>query len=860
MTNRLKILLILLLLTSISTFSQKKNFNIWYFGYNAGIDFNTGSPLSLTNGEIYTREGCASICNDNGKLLFYTDGISIWDRNHNIMPNGINLMGDPSATQSAIIVPAYQQPNIFYIFTVDNWQDDLVNGLRYSIVDMSLNNGKGDVVSSSKNILLHDKVSEKLCAIMHQNQKDVWIVAHDWGSDKFLAYLLTKDSLSTTPVITSIGVSHEGNYSNAVGYMKASMQNDRIALAIKNMNTMEIFDFDNSTGKLSNVISVDNIDRAYGVEFSPDGSKLYVSSLHWYPYRIYQFDLELSSSEDIINSATIVASSYDNRYCAMQITPLGDMYISLENNKEISRFKFPNKLRDSCGLEENFLYLKGDTCQSAFPPMPVREKNNIYIPDTTIDTNICYGDSLFLENSYQTQEGTYYDTLLSDSGIYYITTINLHLYEKLFLYINGIDTLCIGQTDTLSAIASGGTPGYTYYWSDTSMHGKTINVTPSSPNSFISAYFIDTNNCISPTANFTITLHPPLSVNIISDSSICKGDTIILTALAQGGNGNYSYTWNTQIGNPIVEQPDTTTTYWVSVSDNCGTPPVADTTTVIVHNQFPKLLSIDSVEGCEPLTVTFTPIVSLSDNKTTYCWTLYNQTDNVCDSEDSIPTYTYQNNGIYDVGLTLTSKYGCKFDTIIKNLVSVYPRPNASFKMDPQSTGIFNPTIHFFDNSKTNITKWHWYFGDNNYAIDKNPIHSYNQEGTYKVTLIVGTKHNCFDTISKLLQINPEHTFYAPTAFSPGTDLYNNYWYPKGVEIDSTEFHMWIYDRWGQIIYESNILPKGFNKLEEIEGGWNGRYHNSGDFVPPDIYAWLIKLVDINGNEYQYSGTVIVIR
>ena len=269
---------------------------------------------------------------------------------------------------------------------------------------------------------------------------------------------------------------------------------------------------------------------------------------------------------------------------------------------------------------------------------------------------------------------------------------------------------------------------------------------------------------------------------------------------------------------------------------------------------------IDNASGCEPLDVTFNPSVYAIDGTPSYEWFFYDQIGSGGTSTDSTPTHTYLNSGIYDVALTLTSVHGCKNDTVISNLVSVYPLPNASFTMDPQAAGVFDAEIQFFDNSEPAIAQWYWAFGDSSYSMMQNPIHTYINSGIYEVTLVVGTKHYCYDTTSVLMRIKPEHTFYAPSAFSPGTGYSNNYWYPKGIGVDSTQFHMWIYDRWGQIIYESEVVPAGFGKVVETEGGWNGRYHNTGLPVPPDTYAWLVRLVDVNGERHQYSGTVTVVK
>ena len=116
--------------TALYSQSDKNNANIWYFGDRAGIDFNSGTSVALIDGQIDTQEGIATICDNQGEFLFYTDGNTVWDRNHNPMPNGNNsLNGHYSATQTAIIVPNLSDTNLYYIFTVDAAENDLLNGL-----------------------------------------------------------------------------------------------------------------------------------------------------------------------------------------------------------------------------------------------------------------------------------------------------------------------------------------------------------------------------------------------------------------------------------------------------------------------------------------------------------------------------------------------------------------------------------------------------------------------------------------------------------------------------------------------------------------------------------------------------------
>src|SRR6218665_366331 len=134
--------------------------NIWYFGAHAGLDFNSGSPVALPGSAILTTEGCATISNSAGNLLFYTDGIKVWNRLQAVMPNGTGLTGDPSSTQSGIIVPKPGSSTVYYVFTVDDIGGP--NGLRYSEVDMSLAGGLGDVVAATKNKAPVTPLAEKI--------------------------------------------------------------------------------------------------------------------------------------------------------------------------------------------------------------------------------------------------------------------------------------------------------------------------------------------------------------------------------------------------------------------------------------------------------------------------------------------------------------------------------------------------------------------------------------------------------------------------------------------------------------------------------------------------------------------------
>lgn len=286
---------------SFSQSPEIKRTNHWYFGQNSGLDFINGTVVPDINGAYDNYEAAATISDTSGNLLFYTDAETVWNRNHQIMQNGTNIGGCWSSTQGALIVPKPQNDSIYYIFTTDCAENNLVNGLRYSIVNMTLDSGRGAV--TQKNILLHTPVAEKLAGIHHTNGTDVWVVTHEWNSNNFLAYLVTSYGVDTVPVVSSIGSIHSGSLQAPfipAGYLKFS-PNGKKLVSMKGGGNQEIelFDINDSTGSVSNSITLASGGNLYpyGASFSPDNLRLYVSYAcgggngPLLPGKIYQYNL-----------------------------------------------------------------------------------------------------------------------------------------------------------------------------------------------------------------------------------------------------------------------------------------------------------------------------------------------------------------------------------------------------------------------------------------------------------------------------------------------------------------------------------------------------------------------------------------
>ncbi len=364
--------------------------NIWYFGQNAGIDFNSGTPVALTNGQLVTDEGCATISNASGQLLFYTDGITVYNKNHVVMMNGNGLMGHPSSTQSATIVPKPGSNNLYYIFTTDNEHDP--NGFRYSIVDMNLDGGNG-AVTSDKNILVYTPTIENLGITKHGNGQDYWIITHGWNSNSFIAYQLTATGLNLTPVITNIGAIITGGPTDfvAAGTIKISPSGSKLAFTSVS-DIAQLFDFNNSTGVLSNEITLlTEGGDLYGAAFSPDESLLYVSNNFG---SIHQFNLNatnIPSSKITIHNSNIPGQ--------MQVGPDNKIYVAFGSRFYLGVINNPNVIGMGCNFQMDGFYLGGKKSKQGLPSF---NQSFFFTPSITVNSN-CVGEpSVFNFSTSQT--------------------------------------------------------------------------------------------------------------------------------------------------------------------------------------------------------------------------------------------------------------------------------------------------------------------------------------------------------------------------------------------------------------------------------------------------------------------------
>lgn len=377
-----KNLLFLILLFNCFLVTSQKEAAIWYFGKNAGLDFNSGSPVVLFDGQLNTIEGCATISDINGSLLFYTDGIKVWNKNHQLMPNGEGLLGNPSSTQSAIIVPKPNDSSIYFIFTCS-----FQKGINYSEVNISFENGLGDVTKKNEPLLIKTAnnkppSSEKLTAVLHANGTDVWVIGHGWRNDNFFSFRVTSTGVMASPVESNVGIDFSNSTSNfdAHGYLKASPDGRRLAICHEYVGA-ELLDFNNSSGIVSNPIILSENRTVYGAEFSPSGEVLYIAEEFG---DIYQYDL---NAPDIRASVLNISGEIGNSG-ALQLGIDGKIYSTIFSRNKLSVINKPNLLGTDCEFEYEAIDLGSSLGYLGLPPFI-----QSYFSVAFTSENFCLGDT-----------------------------------------------------------------------------------------------------------------------------------------------------------------------------------------------------------------------------------------------------------------------------------------------------------------------------------------------------------------------------------------------------------------------------------------------------------------------------------
>lgn len=452
--SNLKIVaLFLILLFQFALVAQSEG-KIWYFGTHAGLDFSTSPPSVILDGQINTLEGTATISDENGELLFYTDGIEVFTREHTVMPNSMDgLGGDPSSAQSAIVVPHPSNSDLYYLFTVSAY---IHSEVFYSIIDMSLNGGLGDVIADSKAISVLEETGEYIQAVPSADKTFWWVLLHKSGTSDYYAYKLTSEGLDLeNPVISSTGTTSGTN--GDIGFIKFNNLGNKLVRTSYIHNHFNISDFDNATGVVSNSLHFP-VYAAYGAEFSPNNRFLYISAFS--SMGLKQYDLDAGSTVSEIQSS---AYTYNHTATgALQIAPDGKIYSSRYGAQALDVIHSPNQQGSTATFELNGQTLGGASAQLGLPNFitnlvsqtpPVL--NQLLVSEIT-------SDSAIIQATVSSDGGA----TITERGFYYGTTPNP----------DSNMTLVSGSTGVMSLLLEGLEPNSTYYFSAfaTNTHGTTL--------------------------------------------------------------------------------------------------------------------------------------------------------------------------------------------------------------------------------------------------------------------------------------------------------------------------------------------------------------------------------------------------
>lgn len=312
----------------------------WVIGNSTIINFsNNEANADVTSNPVWFPSGVSAISNHSGELSLISDGLTVKNSALYTIANGDNLDGNNLATQSSILVPQPGNQGRYILFTVDMYIPPVfMNGVSYSVVELS--SGSSSVVSKNNN--LFNENAQKISTVKHANGIDYWVVTHGFGDNKgtnFYSYIVTSEGVNSTPVTTSIGHEQNGDFSsnNGAGAMKISPDGSKLALAIPDDGIVEVYDFDTETGKLSNLksSSPSQFVMAFGIEFSPDNSKLYFTITPKDDITNFIYQLDLNSADLFANPIVVhqfdvsqTGGSADSLLGALQLAPNGRIYVA----------------------------------------------------------------------------------------------------------------------------------------------------------------------------------------------------------------------------------------------------------------------------------------------------------------------------------------------------------------------------------------------------------------------------------------------------------------------------------------------------------------------------------------------------
>ncbi len=841
----------ILLLSCCCCLSYGQYDNVWAFGNFAGINFNTSSPVPVTT-QMSTNEGSASISAPSGKLLFYTDGTTVWDGNNNIMPNGTNLTGTginitASTTQGTLIVPAPGSITQYYVFSLGNRESSIYFGkLYYSMVDMALNNGLGAVITKGR--LLDSFLTEQMTAVTG-NECNIWLLVLSRTDKIFKAYNIDRSGINANPVVSlRMG---EG----LLDYGSIDVSPDRNKVAFTWIDGLFLYNFDPDFGKITSPSIVDRSNRDnhyYGICFSPDNTKLYATS----PSQLVQFDLSLKDTSAVTASkAAINAQTYG----AVRRGPDGKVYSANYLQSALHVINKPDLAGTACAFVANgFPLPTGTQSLWGLPNLAtIITSRTIYRSQT--DTIFCR-KSLLLNAidtpgiNYIWNNSTTLQELLVDSpGVYWVSyTINspcmptqcvdtFHVFwdsiprSKYTTITNSgsckADSIAM-QASNLNGI------DYDYTWEDGSI-GKQRKINQTGiywVNYHIDSsceYYVDTFIITYPLKDYELSFE--------ADTLACVGDPVTFHNTSDELFNNFQWSYGDGHGNTTRNPQYSYTsagTYEVKLIGSIGGRCVDSVISYItVDSVFPLGLQTDRNIICVGESVNFFP--NTDSNTLTLLWQ-FDDGERITTSNVTRYQYAYAYSGTFPVQLMAYNR-ACP-DTEITDTVEVYPLPYIDLGAD-NSICLYGQPIVLKNKVALQDDAYHyqWNTGDTTATLQ---VYHY---GNYSLT-ITQKPIGCSNTES--IDIVKDCNIDIPNTFTPNGDGINDFFFPRQLLSEGmAAFSLHIYNRWGVKLYQTT-------STDDI--GWDGRYRRIDQ--PMGVYIYHIDVLFKNGNKEAYTGNVTLIR
>jgi len=866
----------------------------WYFGENAGLSFNLDSNTTTISfeGQLNTREGCASISDESGNLLFYTDGTTVYNRLHNIMVNGTGLAGDESSSQSAIVAPKSDDPNIYYIFTVGSNQ--LNTGLNYSEVDMSLDGGFGAI--TVKNINLLNYCSEKITAVLKDCiSKDLWVVtfASEDGRnetyDTFHAFEVSNLGVNKVSVKSKFNtIAYNGR-----GYLKISPDGKKLACANVN-DGLYLYDFKSNTGVVSNeqrinIFSPSGSTYPYGVEFSPNSQLLYIHSYNNYlnsqddsdnpanhTSTLSQFNV---ASADVSNSQIIIDERQLYRG-ALQLGPDGKIYRALSASYQtglpfLGVIQYPNIIGTGCGYLHNAINLAPSNSSQGLPPFISSFFNTkidiIKNGEDSSELILCEGDTYTLTSEYLAgasyvwaHNGNIlpdngFDLEVSESGQYQVYIVpnngDCAIEGEAFVVINpkpetrsSMLSQCdedglkdgvtlFNLTEAIDALTNGMPNRLIKFYSNLE---RTIEIDGSSftnTTPYSQTIYVEVIN--------TITGCPSTSELTLYVSNTDSNDTVLPAVCDDDGieDGFYNFNLNDAKNAILSGLPNgLNVSYYETYTDALLEQNNLETsfTNTIPYSQtiYARIENSNNCYGISEILLTVEKLPEIPANETAYyCLNKapYFINLNAGVQSDASNNYNYDwstGENTYDIQINQPGTYSVHVTNINTGCFK-----SKTITVEPSNVAALID-INITDGTQNNIVT---------VLVSGEGEYEYQLVNGNKVTYAPYQKNNVFENVHSGLYtvfihdakndcgtINePISVVGFPKFFTPNGDGYNDRWQVQGISsMFQPDTEITIFDRFGKVLKQLNPLGDG----------WDGSFN--GQILPADDYWFSVVLQD----------------